>query len=249
LSIPVKVASSAETGTLGIRHVKRFWSASVAIREGCQLEREDEWRADRLLLDALGLGLQQTMQYIYQHSPGFAAFEDWIVSTAGRPDPMDIERFNATISAEPIPGPVRQWLDEIENSAAVLTTDDLAFWQENGYVIVRNAVSPQASAAAEAAVWEYFGAAAGDTETWYRGSDYGIMLELLRHPVLQANRRSNRIHKAFAQLWQSPDLWVSTDRCGFHPPQRADHPFPGPDLHWDIDFSKPPRFATQVFSI
>jgi len=59
------------------------------------------------------------------------------------------------------------------------------------------------------------------------------------------NRRTERIHRAFAQLWGTADLWVTADRCGFHPPQRAGHPFPGPDLHWDLDFSAPLAFGTQ----
>lgn len=241
----VDIASSDETGALGVKHLKRFWSASSAARGGCKIARETEWQTDRLLLDALGLGLQQTMQYIFQHRPDFAAFEDWIVDTAGKPDPLTIKRLNATISAEPVPDPVCEWLGEIENITAVLTDDELTFWEENGYVIVRDAVSPQARAAAEAAIWEYSGATPGEPETWYQPADPGIMLELIQHPALQANRRSNRTHKAFSQIWGTADLWVSADRCGLHPPQNSNHPFPGPDLHWDIDFSLPLKFATQ----
>ena len=71
------------------------------------------------------------------------------------------------------------------------------------------------------------------------------MVELFQHPALEKNRQSLRIHKAFAQLWGTADLWVSSDHCGFHPPQTHDWPFPGPDLHWDIDFDKPIEFGTQ----
>jgi len=71
------------------------------------------------------------------------------------------------------------------------------------------------------------------------------MVELIQHAALEANRHSERIHKAFAQLWGTVDLWVSADRCGFHSPQTDRHPFPGPGLHWDIDFRKPLVFGTQ----
>ena len=38
---------------------------------------------------------------------------------------------------------------------------------------------------------------------------------------------------------------ASADRCGFHPPQREGYPFPGPDLHWDLDLGEPLAFGTQ----
>jgi len=226
LTDPIDIAPSEEIGSLGIKHLKRLWSATIATRSSRTVVRDNEHRTDRLLLDALGLGLQQTMQYLFQQTPAFAEFEQWVVATAGHPDKHVVTRFNAKISADPLPGSVYEWLGRIENSAPVLTRDDLSFWQENGYVVVRNAISPTDCAAAEAAIWEYSGATPGEPETWYQAADHGIMLELIQHPSLQANRLSPRIHKAFAQLWQTADLWVSADRCGFHPPQDSNHPFP-----------------------
>ena len=242
---PVEIAARDELGALGIKQLKRFWSASIAARGGCPIERENEWLTDKLLLGALGLGLHQTMQYLFQFAPGFADFEDWIATTAGKPDQLLVERFNAAVTGDPVPAAVCKWLEGIENSAPVLNDSDLSFWKENGYVVVRDAISQANRATAEAAIWDYSGASPEEPETWYQAADHGIMLELVQHPALQANRLSTRTHKAFAQLWETPDLWASVDRCGFHPPQRDNHPFPGPDLHWDIDFSQPLTFATQ----
>ena len=128
----------------------------------------------------------------------------------------------------------------------VLDEEALAGWREHGTVVLKDAIDPERCRAAELAVWEAVGADPDEPESWYRhrpGS--GIMVELIQHPALQANRESPRIHKAFAQLWETPDLWASADRCGFHVPQREDRPFPGPDLHWDIDLTRPLRFGTQ----
>jgi hypothetical protein len=226
MSDSVEIAFRDELGTLGIKHLKRFWSTALATQGGCVSVRENEWLADKFLLDALGLGLQQTIQCLFQQTLGFSEFEDWIAATAGQPDRLAVERFNAAISGEPIPGPVYEWVCSIENGAPVLTEDDLSFWRDNGYVVVRDAVSPENRAAAEAAIWEYSGAISGQPETWYQAGDHGIMLELIQHPALQANRWAARIHKAFSQLWERADLWVSADRCGFHPPQHGDHPSP-----------------------
>jgi ectoine hydroxylase-related dioxygenase (phytanoyl-CoA dioxygenase family) len=62
---------------------------------------------------------------------------------------------------------------------------------------------------------------------------------------LEAVRRSPRIHKAYAQLWGTADLLVTTDRCGFNPPERGAWAFPGPHLHWDVPAVPPVAFGTQ----
>jgi hypothetical protein len=242
------IAPSTETGTLGVFHLKRLWSAAMAVRQGARIDRSDEGGLDRLVIGAMGLGLHQALQHLYTNAPTFAQFEEWIVATAGRPDSLRVDRLNADIDARPAPEAIRRWLDAIEEGEPVLSRDDLLSWEENGFVVLKHAVPEETRAAAEHAIWEHVGADPQSPPSWYEVTGrgiHGIMVELIQHPALEANRRSARIHKAFAQLWGTADLWVSADRCGFHPPQRADHPFPGPDLHWDIDFSQPLDFGTQ----
>jgi hypothetical protein len=240
------LASATETGSLGVFHLKRLWSASLAQRGGTSVERRGEGALDALVIHALGLGLHQVFEHLHANAPTFAEFEDWIVAVAGRPDPLRVARLNADIEGRPLPDAVRQWLNAIEDSEPVLSSEDVRFWEENGYVVLRAAVPEHARAAAEAAIWEQVGADPGSPECWYaRSGRHGIMVELIQHPALEANRRAERIHKAFAQLWGTANLWATADRCGFHPPQREGHPFPGPDLHWDLDFSAPLVFGTQ----
>lgn len=235
-----------ETGSLGVFHLKRLWSSVLAVRQGGETPRNREWHLDRLVIDALGIGLNQTLQYLFQNAPDFAEFEAWIVETAGRPDSLLVDRLNADIEGHAHPERIRSWLDSIERSEPVLTADDLARWERDGYVVVRNAVDVDACRAAEKVIWDYLESEPDKPASWYRQSArHGIMVELIQHPALQANRRAPRIHKAFAQLWGTADLWVTADRCGFHPPQTEAYPFPGPDLHWDIDFGRPPVFGTQ----
>lgn len=242
------IASSTETGTLGIYHLKRYWSAAMAQRQGGQLERKGEADLDKQMLNALGLGLHQTLSYLFSRAPSFDEFEAWAVATGGQPDPLQVARLNADIEGQPQPAEIEQWVAAIEASEPVLSDDDLAFWQEHGYVVLKNAVPEETRAAAERQIWQHVGADPDVPDSWYgrsREDIHGIMVELIQHPAFEANRRSARIHKAFAQLWGTANLWVSADRCGFHPPQRPDHPFPGPDLHWDIDFDRPLDFGTQ----
>jgi hypothetical protein len=59
------LAASTEMGLLGVFHLKRLWSATVAQRHGLPMEQNDEIILDKLVLNALGLGLHQTIQYLY----------------------------------------------------------------------------------------------------------------------------------------------------------------------------------------
>jgi hypothetical protein len=71
------------------------------------------------------------------------------------------------------------------------------------------------------------------------------MVQYFQHPAFEANRRSPRLHKAFAQLWGTADLWTTTHRVGFNVPEREAWKFPGPDLHWDVSVKTPIPFGTQ----
>ncbi len=237
--------SSHEVGRLRVSHLKRIWWATNASRNGRQVQRDGEWHLDRIVIDGLGLGLEQTLQYLFTDGPTFDQFEHWIVATAGSPEPALIARINAIVAGPDNPDEIRRWLGSIEDCEAVLSPADLAFWQEHGYIILHDAVEPSGLAAAVQAIWRYLDARPDDPETWYQERDRGIMLQFFQHSAFSANRRSRRIHKAFAQLWGTADLFVSTDRCGFNAPEREGWAFQGPDLHWDIDFEEPGRFGTQ----
>jgi len=214
-------------------------------REGVANQRHEEWQADSLLMDALGLARHQTMAYLFQEAPTFAEFEDWIVTTAGKPSKALVERINAELGATNEPALAKEWQESIEQGEPVLGDEELECWEVNGYTIVKSAISRENCDATAKVIWDYVNADPDDPASWYQGADHGMMVELIQHPVLQANRQCDRILKAFAQLWKTTKLWVSADRCSFHPPQTNDCPFPGPDLHWDIDFDAPLGFATQ----
>jgi hypothetical protein len=238
--------AATETGALGICHLKRLWARNAAARAGNQLPADQrEKHLDHLIIDALGIGLEQTMQYLFSAMPSFDQFERWIVETAGPIAPMQAARINAAVTGAPYSRDIAAWLAEVDASAPVLVPDDLAFWDEHGYVIVHDAVPTDSLAAAAQAVWDYVGAQPDEPATWYRRRNNGIMVQFFQHPAFTANRRSPRIHKAFAQLWGTADLWVSTDRVGFNVPERPGWHFPGPDLHWDTSLVQPMPFHTQ----
>jgi hypothetical protein len=206
----------------------------------------DRWMAERLLLDALGLGLEQTRVYLGTVLPEQAEFERWILATAGPPAPARIARYHAWLDGAPPPPATAVRLDAIAAATDVLAAADLAHWEREGYVILRGAISADEAAAAAAALWAHLGADPDAPASWYRPRDHGIMVQLFQHPALEPARRSARIHKAFAQLWGTADLWSTIDRLSFNPPETPGRPFPGPHLHWDVSLVPPIPFATQA---
>ncbi|MEJ2765653.1 phytanoyl-CoA dioxygenase family protein [Photobacterium sp. MCCC 1A19761] len=240
------IAPSTALGLDGVPHIKRVWSASQAILNGKKIDRPGEELWDRAVFDALGIGLHQTLNFLYANAPTFSEFEAWIMATAGKPEPLRVDRLRSTFLGTQQTAEVSEWLQMIEDMPPVFTDDDLSFWDENGYLILRNAVSPTDCCEAKEAILTHLNVSEDDPDTWYQArNQHGIMVELIQHPAFETNRRSLRIHKAFSQLWKTSDLWVSADRCGFHPPQNEKHAFPGPDLHWDFNFNQPLVFGTQ----
>ena len=242
------LVSTEETGKLGVQYLKRFWAQTLASRNGIVVDPADQnWRFDNLLLNGLGLPLEETLQYLGGHAPSFAEFEYWVLGKHnGRLDPLQVARLNCLFSDQPYPESLRQNLRELEQEPDMLSAEDLAFWHEHGYVIVRGAVPKEQARATEQAVWEALGMSPHDPATWYtKPIGKGIMMEFYHHPTLQANRESRRIHKAFAQLWQTADLWKTTDRTSFNPPETPALPFQGPRLHWDMSLEPPFQFGTQ----
>lgn len=234
--------------SLEVLHLRRFYDRCIAQRRGTFLEKtERDWACDNVVLAGLGLPLEMTIQHLFQMEPTFSQFENWIIEkNGGSIDPLRIERINSAIAGTPYGDAVRQLLADIDDAEDVLSTADLAFWEENGYIIVREAVSRQQAQAAEDAVWEFLDMSPGDTNSWYeKPVGKGIMMEFYHHASLAETRASPRIHKAFAQLWKTSDLWITTDRTSFNPPENRRSTFQGPELHWDMSLAEPHYFGTQ----
>ena len=162
-----------------------------------------------------------------------------MLATAGRPDPEKRARYHAWLAGEPTPPATRDRLAAIDAMPDVLDADDLARWDVDGVVVLRAAITRDEAKAVEGLLWRQLGANPDDPASWYGRTTQGIMLQYFQAPVMEAARRSPRLHKAFAQLYDTADLWATTDRLGFNPPETPHHPFPGPHLHWDVSLAQP----------
>ncbi len=124
----------------------------------------------------------------------------------------------------------------------VFSKEDLEFWEENGYVIVREAVPLENCHAAQQAVWDFLEMDGDNPDSWYPSDPprRGIMVEIYQHQALWNNRQYPRLHQAFSEIWRTDKLWVSFDRASMNPPERDDWKFPGPYLHWDMSLDDMP---------
>jgi len=200
----------------------------------------------RTLLDTLGLGLEQAMSMLGRERPDWSTFLAWIEATVGAPDPARLARYTAWYDGAEPPA------EELGRQAAVMAmppvfdADDLARWDRDGVVVLREAITRGEAAAIADHLWSILDADPGDPATWYGPRTNGIMIQHFQHPAMDVPRRSARMAKGFAQLYGHADLIVSTDRLSFNPPIGSGYTFPGPHLHWDGNLTPPIAFETQA---
>lgn len=233
------LAESTEIGSTGICHLKRLWSKAML---GNQLNKKllNEQEIDNAIINILGLGLLPTYQFLYGEQPSFEAFEQWVV-----------ERGEGTITAEKIAQCNQLLVAQIQinerTEQDVLSKEDIDFWNEYGYIVIKNAISQEDCVAARKAIWDHLQMDEHNRESWYSNSDaiQGIMVPLYRNEAIDKNRNAPKIRKAFEQLWGQNGLIVTTDKCGFNPPQTGRFTYRGTGLHWDVSLVTPIPFGTQ----
>jgi hypothetical protein len=200
----------------------------------------------RPLLDTLGLGLEQAMSMLGRERPDWPTFLAWIEATAGPPDPARLARYTAWYDGDEPPA------EEAARQAAVMAmppvfdADDLARWDRDGVIVLREAITRDEAAAIANHLWSILDADPNDPATWYGPRTNGIMIQHFQHPAMDVPRRSERMAKGFAELYGHADLIVSTDRLSFNPPIGSGYTFPGPHLHWDGNLTPPIAFETQA---
>jgi hypothetical protein len=227
-----------ETGSgstrLGVLHLNEFWAKYSGRGSN---NGEGDWVADNTLLSGLRLGLRETLAHLHSTNPTMEQFEAWVIEkNGGAIDAERIQRLNIAL------GGGRPNTGAGGSETLPLAEKDLDFWNENGYVVVHDAVSPEQCQAAAQAIYDFLRSDPEQPDTLY-GHD--IWVPLLHHPAFWANRESPRIHSAFAQLWGREDLWVTVDQGGWNPPERPGWRFSGQGLHFDVSLELPVPFGVQ----
>ena len=71
----ITLAGPTDVGEIGVFQLKRLWSRVMARRQGQAVDAGAETTVDHVVIDALGVGLEQTLQYLYRAAPSFEEFE------------------------------------------------------------------------------------------------------------------------------------------------------------------------------
>lgn len=231
---------------LNIPYLHRYWQRcwlKLKHPEGNSPDQNNEWDLENTLLSGLGLNVLETSRFVHSSAHTcFDSFEKWIIETnGGTIEEARLQRLRDALAGKPVASPAG-CLDDVEG----LSGEQLAFWDEHGYVVFPNAVAASDRDAAAAAIYSFLEANPDDPESWY-GNKFGltIWVPLWRHPAFVAIRQTPRLVKAFAQLWGKEDLWATVDQGGFNPPENEHWKFPGPHVHWDTSLATPHCFGVQ----
>jgi hypothetical protein len=220
--------------------LRRFWARSTAARTRADVSpaTDGDLRTDNILLAGLKLGIRETLDFLLTSNPSFEVFEQWVLGkNDGAIETLRAERLNGALCGDGI------FVLESILSEPVLSPVEIAFWDENGYVVVKHAATPAQCLAAVAAIFDYTGMSIENPDSWYGDQ---LWIPLAHHAALWDIRNSARIHTAFAQIWRRKDLWMNVDVCGVNPPERDGYSFHGTPLHWDMSLATPLCFGTQA---
>lgn len=144
-----------------------------------------------------------------------------------------------------------------EDSLRVLTMEQWDFWKENGYVVIKNAVSREQAAQTAAFIWEFEEKDPNDQSTWYTAPRAEIqmkelagtgMVEVYNHQHLWNNRQTQRIYDAFVDIWGTEKLWATIDRANLNFPIRPGYEYKG-FIHWDYDPDTKPQNVQGVLAL
>ena len=209
----------------------RIWAHAKATLTGEAPRRTPaDIDLDHAVLDVLGVGREAATRFLFRAGVTLEDFERWIEEqNGGSVAPWRIARAREITGAAPRDPEVQRRIDAVDAAPPVLSDDDLAHFDEHGYVVLREAVGEELRDALADAIPRHL-----------EGRTQGVMVQLFEHPAQRAIRELPRIHKAFTQLWGTADLIATTDRCGFNPPESDGVPFQGPHLHLDLRSLEPP---------
>ena len=144
-----------------------------------------------------------------------------------------------------------------EETLRVLTLDQWKQWMEEGYVVVKGAVTREQAQQTADFLWEFEEKDPKNQDTWYAAPRAEMqmkelagtgMVEVYNHQCLWNNRQSQRIYDAFVDIWGTQKLWVTIDRANLNFPIKPGFEYKG-FIHWDYDPETRPQNVQGVLAL
>ncbi len=143
------------------------------------------------------------------------------------------------------------------NSLRVLTIEQWNFWIENGYVVIRNAISKKQAKETADFIWEFDDKSPDDSSTWYK-KERAIMkmkelagtgmVEVYNNQYLWDNRQTEKVYNSFVDIWGTKKLWTTIDRANLNFPIIPGYSYSG-FIHWDYDPETKPQNVQGVLAL
>jgi len=143
------------------------------------------------------------------------------------------------------------------NSLRIFSVNDWTFWLENGYVVIKNAVTKIQAKKTASFLWEFEEKDSQDPSTWYSPPRAEMkmkelagtgMVELYNHQYLWENRQERKIYESFVDIWGTEKLWVTIDRANLNFPIRKNFEYKS-FIHWDYDPDTKPQNVQGVLAL
>ena len=160
------------------------------------------------------------------------------------------------------PSTAKSSIQKLRSSATsdtlkVLTIDQWNFWIENGYVVIKNAVSREQAMKTAEFVWEFDDKDPNDPSTWYTEARAEMemkelagtgMVEVYNNQLLWDNRQTKKVYDSFVDVWGTDKLWTTIDRANLNFPIRPGFEYKG-FIHWDYDPDTKPQNVQGVLAL
>jgi hypothetical protein len=144
-----------------------------------------------------------------------------------------------------------------EETLRVLTPEQWKQWMEEGYVVVKGAVTREQAQQTADFLWEFEEKDPNNPDTWYSAPRAEMqmkelagtgMVEVYNHQCLWNNRQTQRIYDAFVDIWGTEKLWVTIDRANLNFPIKPGFEYKG-FIHWDYDPETRPQNVQGVLAL
>ena len=160
------------------------------------------------------------------------------------------------------PSTAKSSIQKLRSSASadtlrVLTIEQWNFWIENGYIVIKNAVSREQAMKTAEFIWEFDDKDPNDPSTWYTEARAEMemkelagtgMVEVYNNQFLWNNRQTQRVYDSFVDIWGTEKLWTTIDRANLNFPIRPGFEYKG-FIHWDYDPDTKPQNVQGVLAL